>query len=128
LLDAQPIRAFDVIVVDGHLRQEVTALAFDYLEPDGAMILDNSEGYGFYEAIKDRNCRRVDFFGFAPGVSLRHCTSIVFLKDCFLLNPKIPIPVIEETERGEESLRTKVYAVSSTETLARRRAIKSATA
>jgi hypothetical protein len=128
LLDAQPIRAFDVIVVDGHLRQEVTALAFDYLEPDGAMILDNSEGYGFYEAIKDRNCRRVDFFGFAPGVSLRHCTSIVFLKDCFLLNPKIPIPVIEEMERGEESLRTKVYAVSSTETLARRRAIKSATA
>jgi hypothetical protein len=96
VLDAQPNRAFDVIVVDGHLRQEVTALAFDYLAQDGAMILDNSEGYGFYEEIKGRDCRRIDFFGFAPGVSLRHCTSIVFVKDCFLLKPDIPIPLIEE--------------------------------
>ena len=101
LLDAQPIRVFDVIIVDGHLRREVTALAFDYLAPGGAMILDNSEGYGFYEEIRDRSCRRIDFFGFAPGVSLRHCTSIVFVNDCFLLNPDIPIPVVEEMESGD---------------------------
>jgi hypothetical protein len=97
VLMAQPRRAFDVIVIDGHLRQEVTALAFDYLAPGGAMILDNSEGYGFYDEIKSRECRRIDFFGFAPGVSLRHCTSIVFVEDCFLLEASIPIPVIEET-------------------------------
>ena len=127
VLDVQPIRTFDVIVVDGHLRQEVTALAFDYLAPGGAMILDNSEGYGFYETTKDRKCSRVDFFGFAPGVSLRHCTSLVFLKDCFLLNPEIPIPVIEEIESEEEPSQNGAYAVSSTSTFARR-AIKSATA
>jgi hypothetical protein len=120
LLDAQPIRAFDVIVIDGHLRQEVTALAFDYLAPDGAIILDNSEGYGFYEEIKGRDCRRIDFFGFAPGVSLRHCTSIVFVDDCFLLKPDIPIPVIEEIKDREEPRRTDPYAAPLTKAVARR--------
>lgn len=102
VLDGQPVRAFDVIVVDGHLRQEVTALAFDYMAAGGAMILDNAEGYGFYDVIKSRNCRRIDFFGFAPGVLLRHCTSIVFVQDCFLLDPVIPIPLIEEVESRKE--------------------------
>jgi hypothetical protein len=91
LIDANPVKKFDIIVVDGHLRQEATALAFDYLAPKGAIILDNAEGYGFYEETKARNCRRIDFFGFAPGVSLGHCTSIVFVEDCFLLMPDIPI-------------------------------------
>jgi hypothetical protein len=91
LIDANPIPKFDIIVVDGHLRQELTALAFDYLAPKGAIILDNAEGYGFYEETRTRDCRRIDFFGFAPGVSLGHCTSIVFVEDCFLLTPDIPI-------------------------------------
>jgi hypothetical protein len=95
LIDRSGIGQFDVIIVDGHLRRELTALAFDYLAPSGAMILDNSEGYGFYDEIRARSCRRIDFFGFAPGVSLRHCTSVVFVSDCFLLWPDIPIPVIE---------------------------------
>ena len=94
-IDANPIRLFDVIVVDGHLRRELAALAFCYLAPGGALLLDNSEGYGFFDETKDRDCRRIDFFGFAPGVSLRHCTSIVFVDDCFLLQPDIPISVIE---------------------------------
>ena len=46
----------------------------------------------------------------------------------YLYHGELGERVIEEMERGEESLRTKVYAVSSTETLARWRAIKSATA
>lgn len=95
LIAANPIQKFDVIVVDGHLRKEVAALAFEYLAPGGAIILDNSEGYGFYAELKERPCRRIDFFGFAPGVTRRHCTSLVFVDDCFLLRPDIPIPVIE---------------------------------
>jgi predicted O-methyltransferase YrrM len=93
-IDAGPVRLFDVIVVDGHLRRELTALAFSYLAPNGALLLDNAEGYGFYEETKNRDCRRVDYFGFAPGVSSRHCTSLVFVGDCFLLQPDTPIPVI----------------------------------
>lgn len=87
---------YDIIIVDGHLRQELALLAFDYLSPGGAIILDNSEGYGMGEAIKNRNCRKVDFYGFAPGVSMRHCTSLVYVDDCFLLRPEVPIVDIED--------------------------------
>jgi len=96
LIATSPIQKFDIIVVDGHLRQEVTGLAFDCLAPLGAIILDNAEGYGFYAETKERLCRRIDFFGFAPGVTRRHCTSIVFVDDCFLFRADIPIPVIED--------------------------------
>ena len=95
LLRQNTIRKFDVIIVDGHLRRELTSMSFDYLAPDGALILDNAEGYGFYDEIAGRDCRRIDFFGFAPGVLLRHCTSIVFVEDCFLLRSDIRIPILE---------------------------------
>ena len=96
LIDAHVAQKFDVIVVDGHRRRELAAMAFDYLAPDGAVILDNAEGYGFYDELRGRDCRRVDFFGFAPGVSLRHCTSLVFVRDCFLLRPEIEIACLDE--------------------------------
>lgn len=95
LIDRHPVEKFDVIVVDGHLRQELTSLAFDYLAPLGAIVLDNAEGYGFHAELKGRACRRIDFFGFPPGGTRRHCTSVVFVGDCFLLRPDIPIPAID---------------------------------
>jgi hypothetical protein len=49
VIDANPIRLFDVIVVDGHLRRQLAALAFSYLAPGEALLLDNSEGYGYDE-------------------------------------------------------------------------------
>ena len=85
---------FDVIIIDGGPRRKLVALSFKYLAPQGVIILDNAEGYGFYEEIKSRECRRIDFFGFAPGVVLRHCTSMAFVNDCFLLSPEILIPEI----------------------------------
>jgi hypothetical protein len=94
VIEVHPIRSFDVIIVDGHLRRAVTKLAFSYLAPGGALLVDDSEKYG-YDEIKCRNCRRIDFFGFAPGVILRRCTSLVFVEDCFLLKADIPIPNIE---------------------------------
>lgn len=93
VIEKSALSKFDIIIIDGHLRKELTALAFEYLAPAGAIILDNAEGYGLYEEIRTKHCRRIDFFGFAPGVSLRHCTSIVFIADCFLLLPEVPIPV-----------------------------------
>jgi hypothetical protein len=94
VIDAHPIRTFDVIIVDGHLRRAATDLAFSYLAPGGALLIDDSDKYG-YDQIKHRNCRRIDFFGFAPAVMLRRCTSLVFVEDCFLLKADIPIPNIE---------------------------------
>ena len=98
VLDANPIERFDIIVIDGHLRAELADLSFKYLAPNGALLLDNAEGYGFYDVIKSRNCRRMDFYGFAPGVVLRHCTSLLFVDDCFLLQPDIPIVDIEAAD------------------------------
>jgi predicted O-methyltransferase YrrM len=83
---------FDVIIVDGNLRRQATALSFEYLKPGGALILDNADGFGLYDEIRTRDCKRIDFYGFAPGVVLRHCTSIVFVEDCFLLAADVPIP------------------------------------
>ncbi|HEY1982263.1 MAG TPA: hypothetical protein VGH13_19490 [Xanthobacteraceae bacterium] len=97
VLDASPVTKFDVIIVDGHLRKELTGLAFDYLAPGGAIVIDNAEGYEIHDVLRHKNCRRIDFFGFAPGVVLRHCTSLVFCGDCFLLSPDIPIADIENT-------------------------------
>jgi hypothetical protein len=85
---------FDVIIIDGNLRAALVGLSFELLAPNGAIILDNSEGYGFYDEIRKRTCRKIDFFGFAPGVVRRHCTSIVYLNDCFLLFPDVPIGAI----------------------------------
>lgn len=96
LIDKHGTQKFDVIVVDGHRRRELAAMAFEYLAPRGAILLDNAEGYGFHEEIRARHCRKVDFYGFAPGVSLRHCTSLVWVDDCFLLMPEIPISRLDE--------------------------------
>ena len=94
VIDAHPIRTFDVIIIDGHLRRIGTELAFSYLAPGGALLIDDSEKYG-YDQIRYRDCRRVDFYGFAPGVILRRCTSLVFVEDCFLLKADVPTPNIE---------------------------------
>jgi predicted O-methyltransferase YrrM len=79
--------SYDVIIVDGHRRRAATAMAFEYLRDDGAIILDNAEGYHLYEETKDRKCQRIDFWGYAPGVFLPHCTSLIFRETCFLLSP-----------------------------------------
>lgn len=95
VLEAGARRTFDVIAIDGHLRRELTAMAFSYLAPGGLLLFDNAEGYGFWEELQGRTCRRVDFYGFAPGVSKRHCTSLVFVGDTFALDPRAPIADLE---------------------------------
>jgi len=95
IIDGNTVHKFDVVIVDGHFREQLTILAFEYLAQDGVIILDDSDGYQFFDLTKDLNCRRVDFFGFAPGVHMRRCTSIAYVDDCFVLKPDIPIPVIE---------------------------------
>jgi hypothetical protein len=95
VIEQSAVRTFDVIAIDGHLRRELASIALTLLKPSGAVILDNAEGYGFYDEFKYSYCRRIDFFGFAPGVSLRHCTSLLYVEDCFLLMPTVPIPSIE---------------------------------
>jgi hypothetical protein len=92
VLSGQATRCFDVIVIDGHLRREASRLAFGLLAPGGAIILDNAEGYGFFDELQEHACARMDFFGYAPGVIRPHTTSIVWVDHCFLFDRKHPMP------------------------------------
>ncbi len=82
-----------MIVIDGAMRRAMISIALEFLAPGGAIIFDNAEGYGFVGEIAKRDVQRVDFFGYAPGVWLPHCTSLVFREYCFLLRPDVAIPL-----------------------------------
>lgn len=82
---------FDIIVIDGLRRQEMIDLAIPLLAEDGAIICDNSSGYGFFEGFRGKGFQRVDFYGAVPGVVLSSCTSIFFRDRCFLFDNSHPI-------------------------------------
>ena len=84
-------RQFDIIIVDGLYRAEMVDIAIPLLRKDGAIICDDSEGYGFVERFKGTAFRRVDFYGARPGVVLIGCTSIFFRDECFLFENSQPI-------------------------------------
>lgn len=86
------ISKFDVAVIDGLFREQMIDIADKFVSPDGAIICDNAEGYGFYEGFLYRNYKRVDFFGHAPGVMLPHSTTVYFKDNSFLFNPAWKIP------------------------------------
>ena len=91
-LDSIGIEKYDVIVIDGLARFEMIKISLNYLAEDGCIICDNSEGYNFFEGLKDSGLNRVDFFGSAPGVILPHSTSICFPDNSFVFDSKYPIP------------------------------------
>jgi hypothetical protein len=82
---------YDIVVIDGLCRKELVPVAIEALATNGAIICDNAEGYGIYEAFVGSQFKRIDFYGNAPGVSLQHCTSVLFQDDCFLLQSAVPI-------------------------------------
>jgi hypothetical protein len=94
VLAAQSNGKFDVVVIDGLQRSGLVDVAVRSVKEDGIIVCDNAESYGFYEAFKDRDFHRVDFFGNAPGVILPHCTSIFFHENAFAFAPNYEIPVI----------------------------------
>lgn len=85
--------SFDLIIIDGFWRFELCEVAKEVLEPTGAIIADDSNGYGFYDAFKgSREFKRADFWGNAPGVILERCTSIYFKDKSPLFDSAQPIP------------------------------------
>lgn len=83
---------FDVVVVDGLDRLVCAKKSISFLNEDGAVILDNSEGfwgvdgeYPIIEFFRAQGFSRIDFYGYAPGVILPSCTSLFFKEKCFLL-------------------------------------------
>lgn len=95
-LNDRPDDLFDIVVIDGLHRKDLIPLAMSRLAPGGALICDNSEGYGFAEGLRGHGLSRVDFHGMAPGVILPHCTSLCYRGDCFLLSEDYDIVLPSE--------------------------------
>ena len=89
---------FDVVVIDGLCRSELIDVAARSVTDDGIVLCDNAEGYGIQEGFRGRDFQRVDFFGYAPGVILPHCTSLFFRTGAYVFAPTHPIPDITRNE------------------------------
>jgi hypothetical protein len=82
---------FDIVVIDGLDRVAAARMSVDLLVEDGALIMDDSEqpwspeGYPVLDIMRERGFQRIDFFGHAPAVIRRHCTSVFIKQRCFLL-------------------------------------------
>ncbi|HEV7681996.1 MAG TPA: class I SAM-dependent methyltransferase [Pyrinomonadaceae bacterium] len=78
---------YDVIVIDGFDRAGFAEVATKWLNPDGIIIFDDSDGAWSHNGTQEylenfRGFQRVDYYGYAPNGSVPHCTSI-FFKESF---------------------------------------------
>jgi hypothetical protein len=72
---------FDIIVVDGLLRNECAAAAAARVAGGGLVVFDNSdrpEFGGGVAALMETGFRHIEFVDFAPGYSTLTCTSVFF--------------------------------------------------
>jgi hypothetical protein len=82
---------FDVAVIDGLYREDMCDIAQSAVSADGCILADDSEGYQIFERMRSSGLSRADFYGYAPGVSLTHCTSVFFPERSFIFSGTIPI-------------------------------------
>lgn len=74
----------DLIIVDGIHRNECMIRAFDKLSERGVIILDDSERPEYKEGIEfvlKRGFKRIDFWGIAPTVLFKKCTSVFYTRN-----------------------------------------------
>jgi hypothetical protein len=72
---------FDIIVVDGRDRVNCIKQSIDSLSPAGVMVLDDSERDEYREGIaflRAKNFRSIEFWGIAPGIFFRKCTTVFY--------------------------------------------------
>lgn len=74
-------RTFQMIIVDGRDRVNCFTASLDALTPDGVMVLDDSERTEYAEALNRAELagfKRIDFWGFAPGLMYKKATSVFY--------------------------------------------------
>lgn len=74
----------DIIIVDGRERVNCIKEGTDFLAGKGVVVLDDSERPEYQEAIvflRARQFRKLDFWGIAPGIFYRKCTTIFYKPD-----------------------------------------------
>lgn len=82
-------KKFDLIVVDGRDRVNCIKNSIGSLTQAGIIVLDDSERVQYQEGVDfltQQGFRKIDFWGIAPGLSYKKCTTI-FYKDnnCLLI-------------------------------------------
>ncbi len=79
---AEPGEHYDIIIVDGQWRAKCTEKALEFLNPNGVIILDNSDWWkdaGFF--LQQQGFFEVSFSGFGPVNAFCWTTSL-FLPGC----------------------------------------------
>lgn len=77
-------KRFDLILVDGLFRNECAAEAYKYLSDSGVLLFDDTERSEYnisFELLKKNGFKRLDFWGFAPGLFYKKCTSVFYRTD-----------------------------------------------
>lgn len=77
-------KKFDIIIVDAVDRVNCIYNSLDSLSDNGMIILDDSERIDYRDGINfliNNNFRRLDFWGIAPGILFRKCTSVFYKKN-----------------------------------------------
>ncbi|MDJ1471634.1 hypothetical protein [Xanthocytophaga flava] len=88
---------FDIIIVDGILRNECASIAHDFLNSGGLIILDNSDRHpDISKDLRVKNLIQVDMHGLGPINNYTWTTSFFFTRDFNFLplndiQPVIPI-------------------------------------
>jgi len=84
---------FDVIVIDGINRNLCAELSYAKLKRNGFIVFDNADREENDHAIKfllSKGFKRIDFFGLAPSLTWKICTSIFFITDDVLFRGVLP--------------------------------------
>jgi len=72
---------FDIIIIDGENRVECINNSVNSLSSSGVLILDDSERDEYKEGINfllKSDFKRIDFWGFSPGLFYKKATSIFY--------------------------------------------------
>lgn len=72
---------YDIVVVDGRDRVNCCKNSINSLKPDGVLILDDANRPKYAEALSFMEAsgfKRLDFWGLAPLVTYRKCTSLFY--------------------------------------------------
>ena len=78
-------KRFDVIVIDGRFRHDCVAVAAEVVEPNGMLILDNSDWYpAACENLRKMGWQQIDFSGFGPINAYCTTTSIFIFPPTYL--------------------------------------------
>ena len=80
-------KKFDVIIIDGEKRNSCIINSVALLSESGVIVLDDSEREEYRSGIsylRQNNFKSIDFWGIAPGILFKKCTTIFYKRDNYL--------------------------------------------